>query len=56
MYRAMDLGLVSHMNGRERSVDEWHTLVAGAGPRFKIQQISQPEGSMLALIEVVFKS
>lgn len=52
----MDLGLVAHMNGRERSVDEWHKLVTEADPRFKVQQISQPENSMLALIEVVLKA
>lgn len=53
--RAMDLGLVAHMNGRERSVSEWHKLVTEADPRFTIRQISQPEGSMLALIEIVLK-
>ncbi|KAK2610911.1 hypothetical protein N8I77_004300 [Diaporthe amygdali] len=41
---------------RQRSVDEWHKLVTEADPRFKIRQISQPEGSMLALIEVVFNA
>ncbi|KAH8786018.1 sterigmatocystin 8-O-methyltransferase [Diaporthe sp. PMI_573] len=54
--RAMDLGLVAHMNGRERSVEEWHKLVTEADPRFKIHQIHEQKNSMLALIEVVLET
>jgi hypothetical protein len=52
----MDLGLVAHMNGRERSVEEWHKLVTEADPRFKIHQIHEQKNSMLALIEVVLET
>lgn len=46
--------MASVFNARERTADEWRALLADADPRFRMKGVVQPEGSALAIIEVVW--
>ncbi|KAH8754352.1 putative Sterigmatocystin 8-O-methyltransferase [Diaporthe sp. PMI_573] len=50
--RLMDLSMGSVFNGKERDSAEWQGLLTRADPRFVLQNIVQPSGSSLAMIEV----
>ncbi|WQF84527.1 Putative O-methyltransferase domain, S-adenosyl-L-methionine-dependent methyltransferase superfamily [Colletotrichum destructivum] len=52
--RTMDIGLLATMNGRERTLKEWKSIIAEADPRFVLQNVVQPKDSMLAVMEIVW--
>lgn len=41
-------------NGKERSEHGWETLLAAADERFRIANITRPEGAHDSVIEIVF--
>ncbi|KNG48072.1 s-adenosyl-l-methionine-dependent methyltransferase [Stemphylium lycopersici] len=49
--RAMDLTMLEIGNAKERDLDEWKALLAGADARFKFHDLHQPPGSTFAIIE-----
>lgn len=52
----MDLGMTATFNGLERTADDWKSLFQAADPRFVLQEIIQPKGSALSLIDVRWKA
>ncbi|KAF3763274.1 S-adenosyl-L-methionine-dependent methyltransferase [Cryphonectria parasitica EP155] len=52
--RSDDLSMVSLFNARERTADEWKLLLVNADPRFVMKGVTQPKGSALAIIEVIW--
>jgi len=52
--RQFDLGMLSLFNGRERDADDWQLLFDNADSRFRLAGITQPEGSSLAMIELIW--
>ena len=51
-----DLVMLAHFNGRERTPKAFEELLSQADPRFSIESIRRPPGSVMAIIEVVWKS
>jgi 6-hydroxytryprostatin B O-methyltransferase len=51
--RTTDLCMMMLSNAKERDMEEWTALLHQADPRFRIKNVVVPEGSVLALIEVV---
>lgn len=52
--RAEDLNMGAVFNSRERTVSEWATLLTDADPRFLLKGVTQPKGSALGIIEVIW--
>ncbi|EQK98076.1 hypothetical protein G6O67_007694 [Ophiocordyceps sinensis] len=52
--RSYDIDMAAVFNGRERSVAEWKALLAEADPRFVLKTVTEPEGSAMAIFEVIF--
>ncbi|KAK7917835.1 hypothetical protein PG985_011443 [Apiospora marii] len=50
--RAMDLNMTATFNGLERTAKDWKSLFQAADSRFVLQEIIQPKGSALSLIDV----
>lgn len=46
--------MASVFNARERSADEWRSLLVDADPRFMMKEVIQPRGSALAIIEIIW--
>lgn len=46
--------MASMFNSRERSADDWKTLLSDADSRFVLKGVKQPKGSALAVIEVAW--
>ncbi|KAF3404734.1 O-methyltransferase gsfB [Talaromyces pinophilus] len=53
-FRAMDPDMATVFNSHERDLGQWSDLLAMADNRFEIKNVTQPPGSMLAIIEVVW--
>lgn len=41
-------------NARERTVEEWRSLLVEADPRFSLENAVQPKGSALSILDVVW--
>ncbi|KAH7076820.1 S-adenosyl-L-methionine-dependent methyltransferase [Paraphoma chrysanthemicola] len=54
--RSVDLALECFSNGRERYLDEWKALLAGADERFVLHKVFVPGDSLLGIIEVHWKA
>jgi|TARA_R110002003_G_scaffold124_19_gene11345 hypothetical protein len=52
--RAMDLTMLEIANARERSIDEWKAVFEMADERFQFMGVTQPEGSKLSMLELVW--
>jgi len=53
--RSMDLTMLELQNSRERELDDWAKLFAAADPRFDFMGGKQPAGSILWILEAVWK-
>ncbi|KAI1406894.1 S-adenosyl-L-methionine-dependent methyltransferase [Hypoxylon sp. FL1857] len=54
--RAMDLNMGATFNAMERTVEDWKVIFKDADPRFVLQDVAQPRGSALAMIDVRWKA
>lgn len=52
--RSEDLNMAAVFNSRERTLREWRALFAEADSRFVFKSVRKPEGSALAVMEVVW--
>ena len=52
---AMDIGMQQLLNARERTESDWATLLQDADESFKWQSVKRPEGSALAIIEILWQ-
>ena len=50
--RAFDIVMKQALNAKERDADDWTRLLQEADPRFKLTEVIQPRGSVLAIIVV----
>lgn len=41
-------------NSKERTIEEWRVLLSDADPRFVLQGVTEPKGSALGILEVVW--
>ena len=55
MHRNFDLSMKQLLNAKERAAEDWIALFAAADPRFKLKGMRVPDGSQLAIIEVVWE-
>ncbi|KAK5169331.1 uncharacterized protein LTR77_005306 [Saxophila tyrrhenica] len=55
--RSLDVGQLALGNGRERNLEQWKRLFAETDEqgRFQLRGVSEPEGSQLAIFEVVWE-
>lgn len=53
--RSHDVGQLALGNGRERDRTQWQRLIDGADGRFELSRVIEPEGSDLAILEVMWK-
>lgn len=51
----MDLTMLEIQNSKERDLDEWITLFKRADARYSFKGMTQPPGSSLALLEVIWR-
>jgi hypothetical protein len=51
----MDLMMLILLNAKERDDDDWVSLFAAADPRFKYLGHTQPEGSLMSIMEAVWE-
>ncbi|KAI1638099.1 S-adenosyl-L-methionine-dependent methyltransferase [Biscogniauxia mediterranea] len=54
LQRSADLLMKAGFNGKERSKRDWESLLAQVDKRFRIVNITQPDGAQDAIIEVAF--
>ena len=52
--RAFDLAMLELFNSKEREKDDWIALLESAHPSFRMVGITQPPGSNLSFIEIVW--
>lgn len=52
--RAADLNMAAVFNARERTVDEWRELFSGTDSRFVLNQVIEPKGSALGILEFLW--
>ncbi|KAK3360902.1 S-adenosyl-L-methionine-dependent methyltransferase [Lasiosphaeria ovina] len=52
--RMNDINMGAVFNARERTVGEWRDLLAEADPRFVLKAVTEPKGSALGILEVVW--
>lgn len=50
--RVRDLAMMETHNSKERELEEWNALLKAADTRLCINSVSQPVGSMMAMLEV----
>ncbi|KAK6851733.1 S-adenosyl-L-methionine-dependent methyltransferase [Apiospora arundinis] len=50
--RVRDLTMTQVFNSQERAIEDWEAILEKADPRLEITAVSQPIGSVLALIQV----
>lgn len=53
-HRLGDMNMASIFNAKERTVAEWRELLAAADPRFALKNVTEPKGSALAILEIVW--
>ena len=51
--RVRDLSMMQVHNSKERELDEWVALLKGADERLRLQEVVQPFGSSMSVLEVV---
>ncbi len=51
--RVRDLTMMQVHNSKERELDEWIALLKGADERLRLQNVVQPFGSLMSVLEVV---
>lgn len=52
----MDMLMLSMCNSRERDASDWREVFQDADPRFKVQTMFIPKGSVLGIVEVLWQS
>ncbi|KAK8042322.1 sterigmatocystin 8-O-methyltransferase [Apiospora phragmitis] len=52
--RAMDMNMAATFNALERTASDWKCLLQDADPRFILEEIIQPKGSALSMIDIRF--
>lgn len=52
--RSFDLDMAAAFNAQERTLGEWESLFSAADSRFVLKGVTEPEGSALGIIEVVW--
>ena len=50
--RVRDVAMLQLMDGAERDLTQWESLLREADPRLRILGVSRPEGSLLSLLDV----
>ncbi|KAI0478524.1 putative O-methyltransferase [Xylariaceae sp. FL0804] len=53
--RAMDVTMLEIANANERSLDKWKDLFTQADPRFVVKGVREPQGSNLAIFEIMWE-
>ncbi|KAJ9369373.1 hypothetical protein DTO282E5_5896 [Paecilomyces variotii] len=53
LLRVRDMTMMETFNSHEREIDEWKDLIQGVHTGLRVQQVIQPAGSSMAIIEVV---
>ncbi|KAL8951978.1 MAG: hypothetical protein Q9222_002070 [Ikaeria aurantiellina] len=51
--RVRDLSMMQVHNSKERELDEWVTLLKRGDERLRLQNVSQPFGSTMAVLEII---
>lgn len=51
----MDMLMHVTQNAKERDLEEWKNLLATADSRFRLNEVRQNEGSILALLDIVWE-
>lgn len=46
--------MLTMLNGRERSAEEWNSMIQSADPRFKLVRIIQPPLANQGIIEILW--
>ncbi|KAF7534727.1 hypothetical protein G7054_g5962 [Neopestalotiopsis clavispora] len=54
--RAADLSMTALFNAQDRTIDDWKTLLSQADSRFVLENVIEPKGSALAILEVAWVS
>lgn len=52
--RATDLNMAAAFNSKERTVSEFESLLAKSDPAFVLQNVIEPKGSALGMLEFVW--
>ncbi|KAK4455245.1 S-adenosyl-L-methionine-dependent methyltransferase [Podospora aff. communis PSN243] len=55
-HRMSDMTMASVFNGKERTVAEWKALLAEADKRFVLKGVTEPKGSALGILEVIWEA
>lgn len=55
LFRGIDLTMLEIGNAKERSLDEWKTLIQDADARYMFCNMHHPQGSNLAIVEAVWE-
>jgi 6-hydroxytryprostatin B O-methyltransferase len=56
LLRAREMTMLQSFNSTERDIDDWKVLLQTTDPRFKIANVVQPVGSIMAVLEVTLDS
>jgi len=51
----MDLTMLEIGNAKERDLNDWKGLLEEIDTRYQLQEVYQPPGSTLSIVEVVWK-
>jgi hypothetical protein len=54
-YRSLDLTMASAFNAHERTLAEWKALITEADSGFIVNNVIEPEGSALSIIEILWQ-
>ncbi|KAL4885586.1 S-adenosyl-L-methionine-dependent methyltransferase [Aspergillus karnatakaensis] len=54
--RDSDMYMLGFQNGRERTVDDLSALLRSVDERFELAKVHQPEGSVLAVVEITWRA
>ena len=54
-YRNTDMQMLTMMNSKKRTLQEFDEIFAAADPRFKLANVHMSSGSPLAIMEVHFQ-
>jgi len=56
MVSGLDIHMLTALNSRERTAEDWAALLKGADERLTLSTVNQPPGSAFAVIEAVLQS
>lgn len=51
----MDIHMLAFQNAKERTVEDWKALFRRASSHFEFSLVSQPPGSLLGLVEFIWR-